>query len=218
MFLVLFPKFFFLKMSFITASMLVLFSSFFVFFNFQPQKKNIYALQKWFLVDRNQCMWLRFTKPRLAAFTVLMSESLVLSAVVQWCATGLGPIGGATESQRLRPAAPGRCCRSSASGPNRWPPGRSSHPGTPSWSSQEHLRPAGHTHTHTLSNTKHDRSRHVICAQGLNRHMQNVRREPVSTSMFRQTLTCKCHFVKYIKYWCKQPEMWLNMVNHNMVI
>lgn len=73
--------------------------------------------------------------PRLLCHADVISMSLVLpcSAIVcsRFGQSHTGPKEGATESRRLRPAAPGRCCQSSASGPSRSQPGRFSHPETP---------------------------------------------------------------------------------------
>lgn len=96
--------------------------------------------------------------PRCLRHADVISASLVLPCSAIVCSRSgqsrPGPEEGATESRRLRLAAPGRYCRSSASGPNRSQPGHFSHPETPGWSSQERPRPAVKTQQQPVNNRK----------------------------------------------------------------
>lgn len=113
-----------------------------LFLNFQlwglrKLKKKSYTLEKpswWtasvYVTEVHEAL------PRCLCHADVISLSLVLHCSAKMCSRSrqlhpAGPESGATESRMQRPAAPGRYCQSSASGPSRSQPGHFSRPETP---------------------------------------------------------------------------------------
>ena len=131
--------------SFVTASIFVLFRFFFfvfflLFYYFQLRgvgklKKIHFRKSLPGVTGSVYVTEVHEALPRCLRHADVISASLVLPCSAIVCSRSgqsrPGSQEGATESRRLRLAAPGRYCRSSASGPNRSRPGRFSHPETP---------------------------------------------------------------------------------------
>lgn len=146
-----------------------------LFLNFQlwglrKLKKKSYTLEKpswWtasvYVTEVHEAL------PRCLCHADVISLSLVLHCSAKMCSRSrqlhpAGPESGATESRMQRPAAPGRYCQSSASGPSRSQPGHFSRPETPGWSSQERLRPAKWTkETELLKNSIFSKCGFLFC-------------------------------------------------------